>query len=642
MKKILALLALAALLAPAQVTVNETTETVTETVGVDLQGVDNGLTVTVSLHRDALSAVSYQIRNAAGEIIGSGTYDLVKLALVSQDISSALGAVVFSAGIEPEGGVSWSMTAGGETVSGVLTTGETTTGGGSEPPPPPPPTEPPPVSDPEVGFYVAPNGSPSGDGSIENPWDLKTALAGPAELAPGDTVWIREGSYGAENEPLPVLTVGTETAPIIFRRYPGERARVLGWLHYPPTTGGSYTYLWGLEVYSENTNRTEGSTTVQDGVDLYSGRGNKLLNCVIHNRRNGVGDWSGAKGTEVYGCLIYYNGARGSTRGHYHGIYAQNDGEVSNSRKVYRHNIFHNSYGYGMQLYGGASPTVYADAFTVEENAFFQAGAMYAPFRKHDNLLLGGAQGNPKTGTVIRGNLTYHALGEPATGIFEDDGYSRIGLNWDEGGAPDPAHPNSDVEVLDNFFIGGENAAELWFWDFARFRGNTIFSNGKVQVNLRTTPEQASGNVPGYDWDGNAYFGNDFWTYNASSKTFETWKSSTGLDATSTFTPGRPSGVWSFVFPNEYEPKRANVVAYNWDRAASIAVDLSTVLAVGDAFEVRSATDFFGPPVASGVYDGAPVSIPMTGLAMEKPVGLSAPPSVAPDFSAFVVVPAGY
>ena len=44
-------------------------------------------------------------------------------------------------------------------------------------------------------FYVAPNASDSGDGSIGNPWKLQTACYQPGELHPGDTVWLRAGTY---------------------------------------------------------------------------------------------------------------------------------------------------------------------------------------------------------------------------------------------------------------------------------------------------------------------------------------------------------------------------------------------------------------------------------------------------------------
>src|ERR1700736_1218232 len=45
--------------------------------------------------------------------------------------------------------------------------------------------------------YVAENGTPGGDGTISRPWDLQTALNHPAAVQPGDTIWVRGGTYRA-------------------------------------------------------------------------------------------------------------------------------------------------------------------------------------------------------------------------------------------------------------------------------------------------------------------------------------------------------------------------------------------------------------------------------------------------------------
>src|SRR4029077_3105680 len=73
-----------------------------------------------------------------------------------------------------------------------------------------------------AGHYAAPGGTSGGSGSATRPWDLPTALAGGAGLLhPGDTVWLRGGSYrGTFTSAL----TGTPAAPIVVRAYPGERA----------------------------------------------------------------------------------------------------------------------------------------------------------------------------------------------------------------------------------------------------------------------------------------------------------------------------------------------------------------------------------------------------------------------------------
>src|SRR5262249_29737293 len=40
-------------------------------------------------------------------------------------------------------------------------------------------------------FFVSATGSPAGDGSKANPWDLQSAFNHPAAVRPGDTLWLR-------------------------------------------------------------------------------------------------------------------------------------------------------------------------------------------------------------------------------------------------------------------------------------------------------------------------------------------------------------------------------------------------------------------------------------------------------------------
>ncbi len=49
--------------------------------------------------------------------------------------------------------------------------------------------------EPEPGaFYAAPNGTPAGDGTEANPWDLATAVAAD-QLPLGATLYLRGGTY---------------------------------------------------------------------------------------------------------------------------------------------------------------------------------------------------------------------------------------------------------------------------------------------------------------------------------------------------------------------------------------------------------------------------------------------------------------
>ena len=45
----------------------------------------------------------------------------------------------------------------------------------------------------QTEWYAAPTGSPSGNGTILNPWDLQTALNNTTQILPGDILWLRGG-----------------------------------------------------------------------------------------------------------------------------------------------------------------------------------------------------------------------------------------------------------------------------------------------------------------------------------------------------------------------------------------------------------------------------------------------------------------
>ena len=113
------------------------------------------------------------------------------------------------------------------------------------PPPPPPPPGP------TSGWHVAPTGSSSATGMVDQPWSLAFALSGAGgRIQPGDTVWLHGGTYsGAFVETV----AGSAGKPILFRQYPGERA-IIDVAYSTSTTSrgdafivkGAWTVWWGF------------------------------------------------------------------------------------------------------------------------------------------------------------------------------------------------------------------------------------------------------------------------------------------------------------------------------------------------------------------------------------------------------------
>jgi hypothetical protein len=334
----------------------------------------------------------------------------------------------------------------------------------------------------------------------------------------------------------------------------------------------------------------------------------------LHDCSQGLDFWRFAVDAEAHGNIIYYNGYQDTDRGHGHGIYTQNETGV----KTIGDNIIFDQFGLGIQAYG--SSAAFVRNYRLEGNIVFNNGSIARGISKVDNILF--AVGSVLQNIVLDRNYTYHTPSD-------NDGYSRLG--WQFGGTSD------DVVATNNYWIGGESSIEVWKWNRATFTGNTIYSQTGLLATLDLTSGQSTSN---YQWNNNHYFGSGIFRFQSSNHNWSNWKTNARVDSASTYTPGRPTGVWVFVRPNKYEAGRANVAVYNWDFRSSVAADMSAVLKSGESYEVRDAQNFFGAPVASGVYSGGSISIPMTSTAKSTAIGaIPTPPRhTGLEFGAFVVI----
>jgi hypothetical protein len=427
-------------------------------------------------------------------------------------------------------------------------------------------------------FYVAPYGSPGGDGSFNQPWDLASALAQPASVQPGDTIWLNGGVYAG---PFSSSLTGTEGAPIIVRALPGVRAVLDGGVAFASTlqVNGAYAWYWGFEVMRTDPDRVtaiSGSSPADlsrghsNGINVF-GQHVRLINLIIHDDGQGFGFWTPSVDSEIYGSLAYNNGWLGPDRGHGHAIYTQN----LNGTKHITDNILFNQFSYGIHAYteGGS-----IQGFDINGNVWFNNGIIAGgEDTLKDNCLVGGLQ--PAARITVRDNAGWaHSATERSVRL----GYSHSG--------------NVDVTLVDNYFVGATTFARPW--QTIAMSGNSFYS-------------EVSGYINPADYPDNSYL------------------------------TARPSGAEVIVRPNLYEPGRAHIAIYNWDLAPNVAVDLSAVLNPGATFELRNAQNFWAAPVLAGIYNGAPIIVPMQALPAAAPIGLAAnPPPTGPEFNIFVLLPA--
>ncbi len=427
-------------------------------------------------------------------------------------------------------------------------------------------------------FYASPAGSASGNGSMSSPWNLQTAL-NQTVAKPGDTIWLRGGVYpGTYSSYLN----GTSAAPIVVRQYPGERATIdggnSGWTSILMVSG-SYTWYWGFEVTSSDPNRVS-QQTGSNPTDI--GRGNIATE---QTSRTGAG-------LKFINLIVHDIQDAGlwkeALNSEFYGSVIYYDGWNAPDRG-HGHGLYLQNLTGTMSIQDNVifenfqngiqcygSESAYLNNFDIEGNTIFNNGSIVAS--PANNIIIGGgvvAQ-NP---IVANNNLYYAAWGN---GINLNMGYYPYGI-----GASNP-------KMTGNYSGNGE-------YDLNSANTNTTLTGNSIYSSL-------------VNWSSSQYPSNTFYS-------------------------GDPGNLKVIVRPNKYEPGRANITVFNWGLAAAVSVDVSSVLSVGQAFEVRNAQDWFGAPVLSGTYAGGSIALPMTGLTVAVPVGWAAPPPSGPEFNVFVLLP---
>jgi len=334
------------------------------------------------------------------------------------------------------GGAAW--------VSGFLTVGALLFGGYAEAPSTPRMPRP---------FWVATDGQPENDGSRERPLDLTTALSASGPVAPGDTIWLRGGTYRGS---FLSTVAGTASAPVIVRQEPGERATIdsADSGRDALTVMGPHSWFWGFEITSSDPRRQTARTgswpdDLRRGYgSITRAEGTRYINLIVHDNANGLGIWSEAVGADAYGNLIYNNGWQGPDRAHGHGIYTQNTAGVRHLSD----NVIFNQFSHGIHAYGSGAASL--DDITLEGNIVFNNGAPAAGPEYERNLLLGGGRHAHRPKLID--NMTYF-------GSDKASGENNVGY---DGGC-------SELEARGNYLVGGR-ALILRDCVIASFVGNTF------------------------------------------------------------------------------------------------------------------------------------------------------------------------
>ena len=458
-----------------------------------------------------------------------------------------------------------------------------------------------------VGWFVASDAS-GGDGTIDSPWTLAEALAHPGTLVAGEKtttvqdgdggtkdatiIWLRAGTYGSGTEYEPALT-GTAINPIVVRAYPGERAIIDGWFKMDSCP---YTWWWDFEQ-----TWTGSFATVIPNASEVNATGVRHINILIHDFPGvGVYTGSGAVGHRIHGCPIYNCGMRDDiSAASAHGIYTQN---IAGTRKIFSDNF---SFNHSGKHYNNYTESGSMRDQTWDGNVAFSWG---------DGFTLRGRT-DPVDGHIITNNMIYQQ--------DTDQAFWELIGDYDGGGTA------SELEFTDNYSYG---INPLWqYWDTLTLTGNTFLRGNTISYDTEQSSAPAVWNI-----DNNDYYGRTgvaperpnfkLWFEKRGSGgtrwTPAQWLAATPYDDNSDFyltAGGKPTTNKVFVRANAYDLDRGNIIIYNWEGLANVDVDVSSVLANGDTYEVLHVHDFYGTPLVTGTLSGGTVTIPTTAVAPPEP-----------------------
>ena len=500
-------------------------------------------------------------------------------------------------------------------------------------------------------FYVSVDGTPAGDGSVDNPWDLQTALGtgtkenpvGNPAVGPGDLIYVRGGIYrGLFRSYL----MGDEGNPVVVKPYPGDYVKIDGGKRSEMDgvdpegllVSGRHTWFYDFEVTSSEALNYRGgnegqSDDVTSGVTIY-GPYCKVINFIVHNNTMGLSTrvtsplsagyqphtW--ASGAEFYGSISFGNGWRkfGSSRDHGHGAYTQNS--IFNDNQVMESNLFFNNFDLLYQHRSSnsdrkASNVIYKNSFLFEGEVTYEGGG---------DPSVPGAE-RPKQ-IFFNDNWLYETVVE----------FAQIGLHRDVHANDNLVYRSTlmpmnltEFESVGNTFYhinsNGDFGSGVWFnQEYLQYRNTgaaiTLMSGDMVIDNNLYLGE------PVFGYGTNDYFGGE-------GTSFLNWNEWTTVnDQNSILSLDFPNAPKVKVVKNKYVDKRGMIGIFRFNNEQSVSVDLSSLgFQTGDEVMIINAFD----PVLQGanargykvietiVYDGNNYNFSLQGLTVAGKNGYNTP-----------------
>ncbi len=544
--------------------------------------------------------------------------------------------------------------------------------------------------------FVVPQGGLSGPnttGTTEcTAWSLSWALNNSNAADTGDIITLLPYYYSGSGctgktyaEYSGYFNCGLSKGPITVRAKPGERVIINGpdcnfetegQSHNVIQVNGSNVSFVGLEITNRCSNRVVNKASkLAEGVDGFSvyGPNNKIINCIVHDvTKSGISVWSTAPNTEIYGCLIYYNGHENSSAVG-HALYLQSLNPL-NPQVIKNNFVFSN---FHMGIVPKALTADVVNGFIIDSNTAFNASSILGtsdnvgvPYRRHINF---GIQ--PQTSSVVVAkniNVTNNVFYRDAVGGLSGE---NVWFGDVKNGVV-----QGDITFTNNYLISEVPQS------YPPLRVNTQFQRYNFQGNIlwtkvltqnpslvKVSSDVLAGiTLPGTSgvWNNNHYFtnspNNHFYVYDSllnGFMGFAAWKNeflpNNTIDQNSTFNQ-LPSGITSdkpadaiIVKRNKYDPNLYYVTVMNNSNAATVTIPIPSPkrnysYSVYDVQNYLGCDNYLGNPVQSGPFNSNSIpNVPMNLTAvtplkgytpgLTPPADLVGPNHTSSRFNVFIV-----
>ncbi|PWK18207.1 hypothetical protein LX78_02116 [Xanthomarina spongicola] len=332
-------------------------------------------------------------------------------------------------------------------------------------------------------FHVFPKthsispGKTTGNGSLNQPWDLQTALSQSSETVNGgDIIWLHEGVYnGRFYSKLSSIINGKY---ITVSSFPNEWAilngNVSGVSEATLTVNGNNVTYRDFEISPTNLiirdESVEGFLPF-GGVSHNSGENCQFINLIIHgNNGLGFGSWKNTGGTIISNCIVYNNGYKGKKyAGIGEGFYVQNNSNTKT--RILKNNIIFNNYYKGIEVWSAnkKASNEYVKNINLDNNVVFNSGLVSG--RTVDNVIVATNDRNGiniAKNIQVTNNIFYHntTLSE----AIENSDAPSLTLGFNNNS------PVENINILNNIIIGRKDALRVLSAKSITFKNNTIYS----------------------------------------------------------------------------------------------------------------------------------------------------------------------